>query len=257
MLKLFKHNSKYLYKSHIIMVGILFINILLCAILTAITKTYNDQTAIVLNVILNFLYTITSLIMVSLVIVSFIMILVNFRRKVLGDEGYLTHTLPLSKRQIVNSYYLTALVYLIADIIVILLASFFLNLINKDFSIYLGFSINSGQEFLIAFLVVILLIILFFLYFSYVLLAYVLGYSKPDKKTRNTVLFGILIYLANQVINSIPLAIIISTTFKIDPTLIDNFIWVTLLILCLYYLLITLVSYILINRTLKNKLNLE
>lgn len=57
---------------------------------------------------------------------SFIMPLVNFRRKIYGDESYLTHTLPVTKGQIIFSKTLSAVIVVSSGLLVAILCAFIL-----------------------------------------------------------------------------------------------------------------------------------
>lgn len=78
----------------------------------------------------------------SVFVMSIVISIRRFRASLLGDEGYLTHTLPVRLSAIVNSKLIVAIVWNIASTIVAIL-SVFLLLVNSE--ILLNLFQNFGQ----------------------------------------------------------------------------------------------------------------
>ncbi|VEU81072.1 hypothetical protein [Haploplasma axanthum] len=254
MLKLFKYNFKKFLKIHLILGAALIVNAIVLLILSQIRLEDNAASATITTII-GFFVSIFGLTQVLLIIFTFALTIINFKRKVLGDEGYLTHTLPVSKSAIINSYFLNALVYLIFDVFIIVLSSTIKSGFDFDvlFKTFNTAEINIG---LTIFLACTLVLILYLTFLTQVILAFSIGYSKDKNKVANTILFGIVIYIVNQILGGILLAGIVGSLYikgDVTSNTINNY----LLVANIFYLFLGVISYTLINRFIKNKLNLE
>ncbi|HHW79626.1 MAG TPA: hypothetical protein GX742_02355, partial [Acholeplasmataceae bacterium] len=145
---------------------------------------------------------------------------------------------------------LNLLIYLIIDIIVLVIAVG----LGFGFNIILNFISNIFNDNPIKlFLVIALIVITFTTFFNQIILAITLGYSKETNKIKNTIIFGLIIYIANQAFGSIVmgLSFLIITITKLDFEII------MLTVVPLFYLILFAVSYMLIDKSLNEKLNLE
>lgn len=252
MLKLLKYNFLNFWKKHLFVVLIITINLMVWKVLNVLTNNDKVNQSLLL-VIINF-ESITTLIliisMIALPVITLILSIIRYKKKVLGDESYLTHTLPVEKRDILDASILNLLIFIIIDAVIIILAAGLR--FGFDEITYFIRTIVSNNIFEM-FLIIALLVITFATLFNQVILALTLGYSKETNKVKNTIIFGILIYFANQILGSVMMGIIFLFTYisNIEMTRI------ILVAIPLFYLFVFIATYLLIDKTLNNKLNLE
>lgn len=242
MLKLYNYYFKNLFKSHLPFYLVLIIN-------SIIEKTLNfsQETIIeypILGIVKSVISTLNYLLIVGLIIFSFIKLISLFKRKLLSDEAYLTHTLPLSQSKIIGSIYLNIFTFIIINILVLLLSRTII-----DFKFLKQFDDNV----LTVGLLFILVIFVFLHYISQFNLALSIGYSTSNNKIRNTIIAGVVLYFVNQLFGGI-LVVIIFFTFGKNTSINANSV---LAFVNTFYLLIFVISYTLINIYITKRLNLE
>lgn len=242
MLKLYNYYFKNLFKSHLPFYLVLIIN-------SIIEKTLNfsQETIIeypILGIVKSVISTLNYLLIVGLIIFSFIKLISLFKRKLLSDEAYLTHTLPLSQSKIIGSIYLNIFTFIIINILVLLLSRTII-----DFKFLKQFDDNI----LTVGLLFILVIFVFLHYISQFNLALSIGYSTSNNKIRNTIIAGVVLYFVNQLFGGI-LVVIIFFTFGKNTSINGNSV---LAFVNTFYLFIFVISYTLINIYITKRLNLE
>lgn len=242
MLKLYNYYFKNLFKSHLPFYLVLIIN-------SIIEKTLNfsQETIIeypILGIVKSVISTLNYLLIVGLIIFSFIKLISLFKRKLLSDEAYLTHTLPLSQSKIIGSIYLNVFTFIIINILVLLLSRTII-----DFKFLKQFDDNI----LTVGLLFILVIFVFLHYISQFNLALSIGYSTSNNKIRNTIIAGVVLYFVNQLFGGI-LVVIIFFTFGKNTSINGNSV---LAFVNTFYLFIFVISYTLINIYITKRLNLE
>lgn len=252
MFKLLKYNFTNFLKKHLLLIIIIALNLGLSKLLNLIIDKVplNTNLTITLTSLANTLMVVFIISLIALPVMTFILSVMRYKRKVLGDEGYLIHTLPLKKRDILDAMILNLLIYLIIDIIVLVIAVG----LGFGFNIILNFISNiSNDNPIKLFLVIALIVITFTTFFNQIILAITLGYSKETNKIKNTIIFGLIIYIANQAFGSVVmgLSFLIITITKLDFEII------MLTVVPLFYLILFAVSYMLIDKSLNEKLNLE
>ena len=92
---------------------ILFVGTIGVALITRATKELGENVAffkIVAVIVEGVFYGLA----VNLIIQPFLRNFLNFQRSFYSDEAYLTHTLPVTKNQLISSKYLTALIEMFA-----------------------------------------------------------------------------------------------------------------------------------------------
>ncbi len=137
----------------------------------------------------------------------------NFQKSFYSDESYLTHTLPVTKNQLLNSKYLTALIEVLAGFatliisILIMFASpsflttlkmFLSSLISTDFSVVL-----------IICLLVILILVEFLMFLSIIYFGIVMGYKQKDRKVLNSFLISVAMAFVSLVFIAIIIVIVL------------------------------------------------
>ena len=160
-----------------------------------------------LDLVSVFIWILHSLSMIAMLICSFVIIVLYFRRNLLKDEGYLMNTLPVEPWMLYVSKFLTAFVLFILDLIVAVLS---FSIINHGFA-WIGDIIRGmSDEFANAgftaspvvmfssIAVISLLYTISILFFSLTT-----GYRANGSKDAYSVLTFIVLYVIGQVANII------------------------------------------------------
>ena len=116
--KLLKYDLKYMLKN----MSIFYILSILFAIATRILFSLNQTTIINLigQICVGCMFSMLASILINVIMRSW----VRFIDSVYKDESYLTHTLPVTKKEIYNSKFLQTLIFFIVSFIVILISLF-------------------------------------------------------------------------------------------------------------------------------------
>lgn len=252
MLKLLKYNVLNFWKKHLLVILIIVANLIMWKGLNLLNANQNLNASLL--TIISYFETITSsILLISIIflpVFTLVLSIIRYKKKVLSDEGYLTHTLPIKKRDILDASILNLLIFIIIDVLIILLTiGFRYGFYEITYFMQAMLSNNLFESGL----VIALLVIIFTNFFNQVILALTLGYSRETNKVKNTVIFGVVIYLVNQALGTVLFGLIFLISFitKIDISRI------MLVLLPLFYLMVFIVTYIIIDKTLNNRLNLE
>ena len=110
----------------------------------------------------------------------------NFKNSFYSDESYLTHTLPVTKNELINSKYLTALIEmlcgfacLIVSILIMYISPTFFDTIKFLISSLISGSFSVG---LILTLFIALIIVEFLMFLSIIFFGIVVGHKAKDRK---------------------------------------------------------------------------
>lgn len=164
----------------------------------------NIENSLIMNIIGQICSGVTISMIFNILINNIIRLWVRFKSNFYGDESYLTHTLPVSKKTLYLSKVLSSFITLLVSILVIGITLFIAyyskdniewlkNLLLPVASIY-----NSTVvKMLVAFLFVFFLEVANCLQAGY--MGIVLGYRMNNFKLGFSVLFGFLVYGATQV----------------------------------------------------------
>lgn len=197
LLKLIKYDFREQFKEHI---G-LYALVLVSALTEIISESFK------LDLVSVFIWILHSLSMIAMLICSFVIIVLYFRRNLLKDEGYLMNTLPVEPWMLYVSKFLTAFVLFVIDLIVAVLS---FSIINHGFA-WIGDIIRGmSDEFANAgftaspvvmfgsIAVISLLYTISILFFSLTT-----GYRANGSKDAYSVLTFIILYVIGQVANII------------------------------------------------------
>ena len=195
--KLLKYDLKYMIKN----MSIFYILAIFFSITTRILFSFNQT--FIINIISQISVGCMFAMLVNILINTMMRSWVRFRDSIYKDESYLTHTLPVSKKDIYNSKFIQTLIFFIVSFIVILI-SLFIAYYTKDRWILLKKFINTittGLEFNTMLFVISMIVIIFLEVFNAIqcgFLGIILGYKKNNKKIGYSVLFGFIAYLFSQ-----------------------------------------------------------
>lgn len=258
--KLLKYDLKSIFKPLIPIYGIT----LLLAILQRITTAAGDQFTI-LKIPAGFITAFYIILLIALPIAAFIFSIIKYYTNLAKDEGYLMHTLPVSKQSLVLSKLLSAAISMFTTIIVMLIAA------TISLAGIIHFSditdlFKNMFEYLDPLFVILLLICIITSYLSQQVLFYLsmaLGQKHNNHKVMYSIIYGIVIYNATQLILTILLIIpgFLNTSFR--DILLNNQIPSMDFLNCylgfanFITILMTVGIYIATTKVLENHLNLD
>ena len=197
--KLLKYDLKNMLKS----ISIFYLLSIVFAITTRILEGLNE------TIVVNIITQISMGIMFSMIASSIINTLmrnwVRFKQTIYGDESYLTHTLPVTKHQILTSKSILSAINLLITFIVCiisLLIAFYTKdniMYLKDLTTVISTSIDINPKVFI----VLVFIILYLEVYNIIISGYLgilLGHKKSNNKVGFSVLYGFITYILTQLI---------------------------------------------------------
>ena len=151
---------------------------------------------------------------INLIIQAFLRNFLNFHKSFYSDESYLTHTLPVTKNQLINSKYLTAFIEIVAGFGSLIL-SLLIMYAGPNFTQFLKllFSTLITGEFSVALAlisVVILIIVEFLMFISIIDFAIVMGFKSKEKRILKSFLITAACAFAAITVLAISLIIVLS-----------------------------------------------
>ncbi len=170
---------------------ILFVATIAVATITRVCKELGEN--IVLFKVLGIVFdSVFYALVVNVILQPFLRNFLNFTKSLYGDESYLTHTLPVTKNQIINSKFLTALIEIglgFVVMVVSLLIMFFTPTMFDSLAFILSFVIIG--EFSIGWLVslfVALVVVEFLMFIAIIFYSIVLAYRAKENRVLKTFL---------------------------------------------------------------------
>lgn len=130
--------------------------------------------------------------LVNVVLQPFLRNFLNFTKSLYGDESYLTHTLPVTKSQIINSKFVTALIEMILGFLVLVISLLFMFWtpdLFENLAMLLSFVIIG--QFSIGWLLTLfisLVVVEFLMFLSIILFSIVVAYRAKEKRVLKTFL---------------------------------------------------------------------
>lgn len=186
--KLLKYDLKYIYK----VLVVFYILVIFFAILTRF-MLYKDIA--IIKIFGQVCSGITISMIISIIINNIMRLWARFYNNFYKDEAYLTHTLPISKKILFLSKFLTSVITILGSILVIILSLFIAYYTKDNYNLLLN---------MVSFKTLILVIILFILEMVLLVLSgyfgILIGQSKNEKKMFKTVLYGFISYIVNQIL---------------------------------------------------------
>lgn len=209
--KLLKYDLKDLLKSISVFYILSFIGAILTRIFGGLTNTIIIE--IIRQVCMGFMFSMLASSLINTLMRNW----VRFKQTLYGDESYLTHTLPVTKKEIYLSKSLLGFINMFITFVVIivsLLIAFYTkenytNIINMLDTLLV--SINSNV------FIVLIIIMLFLEIFAGLVSGYlgiILGFRKSNNKVGYSVLFGFIVYIISQLL--VVLSIFIVGLFNSD-----------------------------------------
>lgn len=157
------------------------------------------------------------------IIQPFLRSFMNFTKSLYGDESYLTHTLPVTKNQIINSKYLTTIIEILLSFVCVIV-SLIIKFASPSFlpTIKLILSTIISGEFstiLVIVLFILLVIVEFLIFISIIYFSIVLAYKTKEKKVLKSFLItGLLSFLSLTVLSIIMLVVLLINGVNLSST---------------------------------------
>lgn len=147
------------------------------------------------------------------IIQPFLRSFLNFTKSLYGDESYLTHTLPVTKNQIISSKFLTVLIETIlgfACAVASILIKFASPTMFSTLKMFLSLLIvGEFSLFAVITLFIILVIVEFLMFVSIIFFSIVLGYKSNEKKVLKSFLFTVLFAFVALAVLSVVMLVVL------------------------------------------------
>jgi hypothetical protein len=151
--------------------------------------------------------------LVNVIVQPFLRSFLNFSRYLYGDESYLTHTLPVTKQQIINSKFLTTIIEMLLAF-VCLIASLLIMFASPTFfeGVKLLLSTLVTGKFslaLILTLFILLIITEFLMFISIIFFSIINAYKSKEKRVLKSFLFTALFAFASISVLAVIMVIVL------------------------------------------------
>lgn len=210
--KLLKHEFKATYRYQCGMYIVLFIVSIIALVLSVALEANPGNGALIVTTSLSKLMAI--IVRVAVLVVTFVMAILRYRKNILKDEGYLMHTLPVKKWQLLVSKLITPYVWTVLNIIIVYLSIALevrdidiLSLTTMDLS---SAGLSSGMIVMFVLAMAVSLLTSYSMFY----LCLNIGYSMSKDKDLMSFVSYVVIYLINQVIGVIEMFIIFAFNFE-------------------------------------------
>lgn len=253
--KLIKYDLKWIYKALIPF----YILSLIFAILGRTISLINNS--ILITITTKICYAITISMIVSIIINNIMRFWARIIKNVYKDESYLTHTLPVTKKEIINSKIISLLITILTSTIIVAISLFICYFSKENLEILKNLLNLATQTYSTTTIKLILSLLAIFtietIFLSLVgLTAITYGYNKYDGKILKVTLLGAIIYITLSILN-LGLIYILSLA---NPNIIDIFakevVDIKIIKQVLYYIMtIYIIESITLYETSKRKLS--
>ena len=150
---------------------------------------------------------------VNVILQPFLRNFLNFTKSFYSDESYLTHTLPVTKTQLINSKYLTALIEIVSGFacLVLSLLIMFASPTMDDVLNMLISTIVLGEisVFFTIVLFVALVIVEFLMFISIIYFSIVVAYRAKEKRVLKTFLITAALSLAALAVLAVVMLVVL------------------------------------------------
>ena len=256
--KLLKYDFKTLIHTLLPIYGIS----LILSIISNIAIHINKLTPI-FKVPIAFITGLSILLCIGVVFITFIIGIVNFYKQTVKDEGYLLHTLPVSKNSILVSKLLSLISMEVLSLVVaIITALITLNVSPDKVCDVIKFVLDKIGDYKLTTLLITLA--MFVGQITNILLVYVsisFGQKHSTNKLLFSIIYGVVVYNITQIVTTViylPLLLNNKYIEALSQTIPESHILnVMLLVAIVTSLIINIVYYILTKKNLETKLNLE
>ena len=197
--KLLKYDLKWVYK----VVGVFYV---LAFIFSIIGRALNEiENSLVFSITAKISFGIAISMMINSLVNCLMRLWSRFIKNLYKDESYLTHTLPVEKKDIYVSKVLTALITIFTTTVVILMFLFIcyyseanMEVLKAVLELAASTYNTTVLNLLLLVAIVIFLEIMFVVLIGYV--AIILGYKSNQNKMTKTLIIGFALYMITQIV---------------------------------------------------------
>jgi uncharacterized membrane protein (DUF485 family) len=218
----------------------------------------------ILQIPAGFISVIYVIVLIGTPIATFVIAITRYYKNLAGDEGYLMHTLPVTKKDLVLSKLISYFVTLLVSVIVALIGLFIGEYGIKFNSDTLNNIINTlkAAETLTVVLTTITIIISIIFQQLLMYASIALGQKQNTNKVIYSIVFGIVLYNINQIISAVILLLPILFNRELFdklnnnnmmPSVLNGYLGASIIISILF----VFGYFFLTTRTLEKNLNLE
>jgi hypothetical protein len=218
----------------------------------------------ILKIPAGFIFIIYVIILIGVPMATFITSITNYYKNLAGDEGYLMHTLPVTKKDLVLSKLIAYFVTIIISVIVSIVGLFIGEYGIKFDLPTLNSILDTLKSFdALTFIMIIISVVLTVIFQQLLIYASIaLGQKQSTNKAIFSIIFGVILYYANQIISA--LILLIPMLFnkdlwrqlhqqKLSPNILNGYLGGSVILSILF-----IIGYfILTTKTLEKNLNLE
>ena len=243
---------------------ILFACTIVCA---GITKACNElgKTMAFFGIVNIFFDSLFYALVANSIIQPFIRNFFDFAKTLYGDEAYLTHTLPVTKNQIINSKYLTAIIEIllgfICAFISILIKFASPTLLTSLKQMLSMFIVGEFSVIFVIILIIILIIVEFLMYISIIYFSIIMAYKSNEKKVLKAFLITALMAILSLTFLSIVLIIVFIANgidLSAETLVLSSSMFMNIVIAgIITYLLITTLFYFLAKKEFNKGVNVD
>lgn len=197
--KLLKYDLKYMIKN----MGIFYILSIFFSITTRIL--FNIDQSVIIKIVGQISVGCMFSMIASTLINTIMRSWVRFSDSIYKDEAYLTHTLPITKRELYDSKFIQTLIFFFVSFAVIIV-SLFITYYSKDNWLAISKfvkTVTTGLNMSTLFFIVMTIIVIFLEIFNAIqcgFLGIILGNEKNNHKLAYSIFYGFIIYLIVQTI---------------------------------------------------------
>lgn len=197
--KLLKHDLDGMFK----FLNVFYILAIFFAVLTRMFFSIEDS--LIMNIIAQICSSATIAMLFNILMNNIIRGWVRFKQNIYGDESYLTHTLPVKKQTVYSSKIISAIVTLLASMLVILLTLFIAYYSKENIQTLKQMLLPLVEMYDSTFIGVIapILFVLFLEILNAIfsgIIGIIVGHKMNNSKTGLSILFGFITYMATQFI---------------------------------------------------------
>lgn len=259
--KLLKYEFKNIYK----FLSVFYVLCIFFAITTKLLNLVNDTTImyIISQVSLGCLIAMIANILINTLMRNW----VRFNETLYKDESYLTHTLPVEKRTLYTSKFITSITTLFTSFIVIVISLLIAFLTKENFEVFKDFLNFSILESSINWITIIILLSIILYLETYTalqsgFLGIILGHKKNNNKTLWSIIFGFITYIISQTITILIFLIVslfnndMSEIFTSNVMTADILITISIVSI-ITYILITIIIKHIAEKELQKGINID
>ena len=170
---------------------ILFVSTIIVACVTYGCKEAGEH-ILFFKILAIFFESVLYSLLVNVILQPFLRSFLNFTKSLYGEEAYLTHTLPVTKNQIITSKFLTAIIEIVLGflcLIISLFIAFYSPTLFDTLRLLIStIVVGKFSLFVVISLFVLLVIVEFLMFISLIFYSIVVSYRSKEKRVLKTFL---------------------------------------------------------------------